>query len=99
MMTTMEKSVHVGADRRVSLDFEAPESWTGGDVLITFLPSESVTVSSSSSQSTRDDDDIPLLRLWGSCAGKDTLDAYFKRHKAEKERELAQEKREREARV
>jgi hypothetical protein len=43
-------------------------------------------------------DQIALLRLRGSLAGKGTMEEYFTRHHAEKERELAQEAREREER-
>jgi hypothetical protein len=36
---------------------------------------------------------VPLLSLRGSCKGLDTMNAYFERKHADKEKELSQERR------
>jgi hypothetical protein len=95
MTTTLEKKVRVAADGQVHIDFTAPEAWAGSEIRVVFIPEPGKWPRPAEGQESAPTD-IPLLRLWGSCKGDDTLDAYFARHHAENAWELAQEARQRE---
>ena len=49
------------------------------------------------SETTRSKSVMPLLELWGSCKGEDTLEAYFERKCADKIREDENERQFRES--
>jgi hypothetical protein len=73
---TIEQTVEIPADRRLHLDFEFPLEIPVGKARVTVTP----VVETSK-------DNNALLSLRGSCKGLDTMEAYFERKRAEKERE------------
>jgi hypothetical protein len=71
---TIEQTVEIPVDHRLTL--EIPPEIPAGRTILTFTPAPMV-----------DKTVLPLLALRGIDKGRDTMEAYFERHRAEKLKE------------
>jgi hypothetical protein len=66
----VEQTVEIPANRRVFLDLPRGVPFGKARIEVRVIPAEAPPLS--------------LMDLYGSCAGEDTLDAYFERKRADK---------------
>jgi hypothetical protein len=86
---TLQQTINIPANRRVSFDFLAPQEIPIGTAKVAIAFDASPKPPAVAKKGSFDG----LLALRGSCEGLDTLDAYFERKRADKRIEDEQLKR------
>ncbi|GMO13283.1 MAG: hypothetical protein Ta2A_23980 [Treponemataceae bacterium] len=96
-MTTIEQTVEIPASRRLTLDISLPETIPLGTARVAIIVSApEAAIGTPPRLRLLPDENArkypTLLSMLGSCKGRDTLDEYFLRKKADKTHEQQRER-------